>query len=81
MVKIILEIKEEETVIFKNKKKFATGLNVNVIQVGTNASKMEEKASKLLIDKLNIENKLQVYDESKKQNSHLERLLKNLLSI
>lgn len=75
MVKIILEIKEEETVIFKNKKKFATGLNVDIKEIGIHSTKMEEKASKLLIEKLDIENKLQVYDESRKQNSHIERLL------
>lgn len=81
MVKIILEIKEEETVIFKNKKKFATGLNVSIVEIGNNASKMEQKASKLIQEKLDIENKLQVYDETKKEKKNIEDYLKNLLRI
>ena len=81
MIKLILEIKEEETVIFKNKKKFATGLNVSVAEIGINASKMEKKATNLLLDKLDIENKVQVYDEKKNQKKHIEEYLKKLMRI
>lgn len=81
MVKLILEIKEEETVIFKNKRKLATGLNVSIAEIGINSSRMEEKASKLIQEKLNIENKIQVYDESKKEKKYVESYFKKLLSI
>lgn len=81
MIKLIIEIKEEETVVFKNKKKFATGLNVAVTEIGINSSKMEKKATNLLLDKLDIENKVQVYDENKKQKKHIEEYLKKLMRI
>lgn len=81
MIKLILEIKEEERITFKNKKTIAEGFNVGIKEIGINATKGEEKASKLLLNKLNIEEKLQIYDESKKENEHLKQLIKNLLSI
>lgn len=79
MVKIILEIKEEENITFKNKRTLATGLNVGIKEIGINATKGENKGAELLLKKLNIEDKIQVYNESK--DKKMEELIKNLLGI
>lgn len=80
MVKLILEIKEEENVTFKNKRTLATGLNVAIKEIGINATKGEEKASEFLRNKLEVDKKIQFINEGKK-NKGMEEFIKNLLSI
>lgn len=79
MIKIILEIKEEENITFKNKKTLATGLNVAIKEVGINATIGEEKGAELMLKKLNVEEKIQVYNEGK--DKKMEEFIRNLLGI
>lgn len=80
MVKIIIEITEENTIELS--KTVAVGTNINITEKGINATKYEKKVANLIKDNLHVDKKLQIYNESSKTKEDLkEELLKLLRGI
>ena len=79
MVKLILEIKEEETVTFKNRSTLAVGINVAIKELGIDATEEEKKATEYIKGKIGIEEKIQFINESGRKNTVLEEFIKNLI--
>ena len=79
MVKLILEIKEAETVTFKNRRTLAVGMNVGIKELGIDATEGEKKATEYIKGKLGIEEKIQFVNESGRKNTVLEEFIKNLM--
>ena len=77
MLKIVLEIKEEINEKFKSVE--AVGLNVDIQEILINATEGEIKASKILKNRLGINKKVDIVNESK--NEKLDKILKELFSI
>ena len=78
MVKLILEIKEEETVTFKNSSAYVVGTNIAIQEIGIKATRGEKEASEYIRKKLGFEEKVQIVNLGKK-NTALEELIKNLI--
>lgn len=77
MIKIVLEIKEQETENFKNIK--AIGCEVGCKEIGKNATITEHKVSKMLKERMGLNKKIEFVNESSKTKEDLiEELLKNL---
>ena len=77
MLKIVLEIKEEINEKFKSVE--AVGLNVDIQEILINATEGEIKESKILKNRLGINKKVDIVNESK--NEKLDKILKELFSI
>lgn len=78
MVKLILEIKEEQNKKFKEI--VACEVDVHITEIIENGTKSEIKSSNFLKDKLGIEQKIQIIDECRKEeNKEIVEILKSFL--
>ncbi len=77
MIKLVIEIKEEnmiETNEFR-----AIGSNIHVQEIGKYATENEKQVSNILKKRLNIEEKIQIEGYSKQDKLHLKEDLLELL--
>lgn len=79
MIKLVLEIEEKE---IKNYKKIsASCVDVAIIETAINATDSEIKSSKLIKDRLGIEEKTQIVNNCRnEQNREIVNLLRSLLN-
>ena len=78
MIKINIEIKEQDCYELKNTK--ATGIEVTFKEIGIKASKTEKEVSKVIKERINPDHKkVEVLDKTKQKNlDKLIELLNNL---
>lgn len=77
MLKLIIEIEEKNSV--ETSKYKAVGTNIHITEIGQKATKTEIDVSKILKDRLKVEEKFQIEDFSKYEKSKLKDELINLL--
>lgn len=77
MLKLIIEIEEKNS--FETTKYKAVGTNIHITEIGQKATKTEIDVSKILKDRLKVEEKFQIEDFSKYEKSKLKDELINLL--
>lgn len=77
MIKLVIEIKEENSIELKNIK--AIGTNISIHEIGIMATKVEEKVSNMLKGKLNIDEKIQIENFSTTPKEDLKKELEKLL--
>lgn len=77
MIKLVIEIKEEETLNLKNVK--AVGTNISVKEIGLMATNTEKKVSKMFKDRMNFEDKIEIENFSNVEKNDLKKELEKLL--
>jgi len=77
MIKLVIEIKEQETLNLKKVKAVETNISVN--EIGIMATNTEKKVSKMLQDRMNFEDKIQIENFSSVEKNDLKKELEKLL--
>ena len=78
MVKIVLEIEEKSKQSFKDLT--ALCVDVNIIEIAKNVTKAEIESSRLLKNRLGVENKTQIVNNCRnEQNKELVEILQSII--
>ena len=76
MVKLVITIKEKNSLDFKEMT--AIGTEVSLKEIGKHASKYEREVSNILKKRLRVDEKFQIESNKEELKEQLEKLLKSL---
>ena len=77
MIKLVIEIEEKNSI--ETSKYKTIGANVHITEIGQKATKSEIDISKILKDRLKVEEPIQIENYSQQNNDHLKEDLLELL--